>query len=36
MVDGKVSRLWAKKHHSEWYKEISGQEKPAETEDKPE
>ena len=25
MVDGKVSRLWAKKHHSEWYKEISGQ-----------
>jgi formate dehydrogenase gamma subunit len=26
MVDGKVSRLWAKKHHSEWYKEISGRE----------
>jgi formate dehydrogenase subunit gamma len=36
MVDGKVSRLWAKKHHSEWYKEISGPEKPAEAEDKPE
>lgn len=36
MVDGKVSRLWAKKHHSEWYKEISGQEKPAEAEDKAE
>ena len=30
MVDGKVSRLWAKKHHSEWYKEISAVEKPAE------
>jgi formate dehydrogenase subunit gamma len=29
MVDGKVSRLWAKKHHSEWYKEISAGEKPA-------
>ena len=33
MVDGKVSRLWAKKHHSEWYKEISGGEKPAEDQD---
>lgn len=22
LVDGKVSRSWAKKHHSEWYKEI--------------
>jgi len=22
LVDGKVSRKWAKKHHSEWYKEI--------------
>jgi formate dehydrogenase subunit gamma len=32
MVDGKVSRLWAKKHHSEWYKEISAGEKPAENE----
>jgi len=33
MVDGKVSRLWAKKHHSEWYKDMEGekpQEKPAE------
>jgi len=29
MVDGKVSRLWAKKHHSEWYKEINPGEKPA-------
>ena len=26
MVDGKVSRLWAKKHHSEWYKEVGGKE----------
>jgi cytochrome b subunit of formate dehydrogenase len=26
-----VSRLWAKKHHSEWYKEISAGEKPADT-----
>jgi formate dehydrogenase subunit gamma len=34
MVDGKVSRLWAKKHHSEWYKEISGKEKPPETGEK--
>jgi formate dehydrogenase subunit gamma len=32
MVDGKVSRLWAKKHHSEWYKEVSAKEPPAETE----
>jgi formate dehydrogenase subunit gamma len=23
LVDGKVSRSWAEKHHSEWYKEIS-------------
>jgi len=22
MIDGKVSKLWAQKHHSEWYKEI--------------
>jgi formate dehydrogenase gamma subunit len=36
MVDGKVSRLWAKKHHSEWYREISGPEQPAEAEDQPE
>ncbi len=27
MVDGKVGRKWAKKHHSEWYKEIA-EEKP--------
>ena len=26
MVTGKVSRRWAKKHHSEWYKEIAGEE----------
>ncbi|MGQ9688282.1 MAG: formate dehydrogenase subunit gamma [Desulfobaccales bacterium] len=26
MVDGKVGRKWAKKHHSEWYKEITQQE----------
>ena len=26
IVDGKVSRLWAKKHHSEWYKGIGGEE----------
>jgi formate dehydrogenase subunit gamma len=33
MVDGKVGRLWAKKHHSEWYKEVvkdEPSEKPAE------
>ncbi len=24
MVTGKVGRLWAKKHHSEWYKEMGG------------
>jgi formate dehydrogenase subunit gamma len=30
MVDGKVSRKWAKKHHSEWYQEISAAEKPKE------
>jgi formate dehydrogenase gamma subunit len=26
MVDGKVGRKWAKKHHSEWYKEITREE----------
>jgi formate dehydrogenase subunit gamma len=26
MVDGKVGRKWAKKHHSEWYKEIAEKE----------
>jgi len=25
LVDGKVSRPWAKKHHSEWYKEMAGE-----------
>jgi len=24
LVDGKVSRAWAREHHSEWYKEIDG------------
>ncbi len=24
MVTGKVGRKWAKKHHSEWYKEVAG------------
>jgi len=36
LIDGKVGRKWAQKHHSEWYKEIQEkepQEKPA---DKPE
>ncbi len=35
MVDGKVSRMWTKKHHSKWYKEISAGEKPAADPDKP-
>ncbi|MEW6388201.1 MAG: formate dehydrogenase subunit gamma [Thermodesulfobacteriota bacterium] len=26
LVDGKVSRKWAEKHHSEWYKEMEGKE----------
>jgi formate dehydrogenase gamma subunit len=26
LVDGKVGRKWAKKHHSEWYKEVVGKE----------
>ncbi|MDI6853811.1 MAG: formate dehydrogenase subunit gamma [Deltaproteobacteria bacterium] len=30
LVDGKVGRKWAKKHHSEWYKEVAAQEQPAE------
>ena len=25
MVDGRVGENWAKKHHSEWYKEITGE-----------
>jgi formate dehydrogenase gamma subunit len=33
MVDGKVGRKWAKKHHSEWYKEIAREEpQPQDTE----
>jgi formate dehydrogenase subunit gamma len=32
MVTGKVSRLWAKKHHSEWYKEVAGEEGPEKAE----
>lgn len=27
MVDGKVSEKWAKKHHSEWYRELKDREK---------
>ncbi len=34
MVDGKVSRKWAKKHHSEWYKEITQKEGQEKTETK--
>ncbi len=29
LIDGRVGRKWAKKHHSEWYKEISKAEPPA-------
>ncbi|MEJ2093157.1 MAG: formate dehydrogenase subunit gamma [Syntrophobacterales bacterium] len=36
MVDGKVGRKWAKKHHSEWYKEIVQDEPPEEPAEKPE
>ena len=36
MVDGKVSRKWAKKHHSEWYKEVVREETPEKPGDKPE
>jgi formate dehydrogenase subunit gamma len=36
LVDGKVSRKWAKKHHSEWYKEIAAKEKPAEKQEEAE
>jgi len=32
LVDGKVSRKWAKKHHSEWYKEITGKAAPSKDE----
>ncbi|MBI5657514.1 MAG: formate dehydrogenase subunit gamma [Geobacter sp.] len=28
MIYGNVRRIWAKKHHPKWYREISGQEKP--------
>ncbi len=24
MIEGKVSRRWAKKHHPRWYREIEG------------
>ena len=34
LVDGKVSRKWARKHHSEWYKEIAAREKEAPQADK--
>ena len=30
LIDGKVGRKWAKKHHSEWYKEIVKKEPPEE------
>ncbi len=32
MVTGKVSRVWAKKHHSEWYKKVVKDEEAPETE----
>jgi formate dehydrogenase subunit gamma len=28
LIDGRVGRKWAKKHHSEWYKEITEAETP--------
>lgn len=28
LIDGKVGRKWAQKHHSEWYKEIAAGEQP--------
>jgi cytochrome b subunit of formate dehydrogenase len=31
MVDGKVSRGWAKKHPSEWYQEIAAEGQVSET-----
>lgn len=36
MVDGKVGRKWAKKHHSEWYKEMTKTEPPEKPEEKSE
>ena len=36
LIDGKVGRLWAKKHHSEWYKEITAEEPPDKPVEKPE
>ncbi len=36
MVDGKVSWKWAKKHHSEWYKEVKQEEAPEEPAEEPE
>ena len=35
LIDGKVGRLWAKKHHSEWYKEITAKEPPGKPAEKP-
>ena len=36
MVDGKVGRMWAKKHHSEWFKEVITKEAPEKPVEKPE
>jgi formate dehydrogenase gamma subunit len=36
MVDGKVGRKWAKKHHSEWYKELEAKKKTAEKQEEAE
>ena len=27
MIEGKVSRRWAKKHHPRWYREVEAKEK---------
>ena len=35
LIDGRVGRKWAKKHHSEWYKEITAKEPPEKPEEKP-
>ena len=35
LIDGKVGRLWAKKHHSEWYKDITAKEPPGKPAEKP-
>ena len=35
MVEGKVSRRWARKHHPRWYREIEAKEAEKAKEDKP-